>query len=244
LRIFSSRSTTMDSVGVARVERGHRARAVDAHQPVGLGAAAGGRGQALHLLVGAQLLETVADGLRRHALQPQSAHRLVDRRLRRLGVRRPVAGLRVLRDQAEDQLAFASGVAGVDEVGDVQARLGLLDRREVEMRRDDGQVGEAPLAALDVEFLRGLDLHQVADRRRDDVAVILEMLGELLELARRGRQRADDVLRDAWLFRNDQCLCHLFTLEPRGLEKPCLKCISRARLHIRTRARPQFQCTE
>ena len=44
-----------EEAAVARIERGHGARAVDADQPVGLGARARGVGQALHLLVAAQL---------------------------------------------------------------------------------------------------------------------------------------------------------------------------------------------
>jgi len=57
-----------------RVERRHGARAVDAHQPVGLAPAARGVGQAAHLRVAAQVGKAVADGLRRHALQPQAAN--------------------------------------------------------------------------------------------------------------------------------------------------------------------------
>jgi hypothetical protein len=83
-------------------------------------------------------------------------------------------GLRVLLDQAKDQLAFPARVAGVDELADVlalgqpddrvQTRFRLVERGQVEVRRNDRQVGEAPLAALDVELLRGPDLEQV-DRR-------------------------------------------------------------------------------
>ena len=47
-------------------------------------------------------------------------------------------------------------------------------------------MGKAPLAAFDVEFLRRLDLHQVAHRAGDHVAVVLEMLVVLVELARPG----------------------------------------------------------
>ena len=112
---------------IAAVESRHGARAVDAHQPIGLATAAGGVGQALHLRVAAQVVKTVADGLRRHALQPQALH----------GFGRVLAVKRVLRDQAKNQLALASRVAGVDERAHVlaarllhhrvQARLGLVD---------------------------------------------------------------------------------------------------------------------
>ena len=100
----SSRSTTIASVGVCTrptvvkeaaglgVERGHRTRAVDADQPVRFGAADRGVAQALDLLRGAQVGESVADRLRGHRLQPQALHRLL------------AAG--VLGDEVEDQLAF------------------------------------------------------------------------------------------------------------------------------------------
>ena len=83
------------------IEGGHRPRAVDAHQPIGLGAALGGIGEWQEFLVCAQAVEAVADRLRRHRLQPQALDRLFD--------------ARVLDDVAEDELALASCVAGIDE---------------------------------------------------------------------------------------------------------------------------------
>ena len=146
---------------VARVERGHGPRAVDAHQPVGLGAAARGIGQRHHLAVITQLAEGVADGCRGHGLQPQAAHRLA-----RLGV---------LGDQPEDELALAPGVASVDQGVDVLAAdepgqqleplLVLGDGLDIEVRRDHRQVGEGPFAPLDLELLGCGDLHQMTDRR-------------------------------------------------------------------------------
>ena len=135
-------------------------------------AAHGGVGQRLHLRVGAQPLEALADRRRRHRLQPQRADRL--RRLR------------VLDDVAEDELALAAGVAGVDQVADVlaldqlqqrlQPVLVLLDRLQRKLRRDRRQVRERPLAALDLLVLGHPDLEQVADRRREHVAVALEIV--------------------------------------------------------------------
>ena len=189
-----------------RVEGRHGARAVDAHQPVGLAAAARRVVQAAHLRVAAQVLETVADGLRRHALQPQALHRLVQR----------LGPARILLDQAKDQLALAPGVAGVDQARHVlaprlfdhrvQARLGLVHGFQVEVRRDHRQMGKAPLAAFHVVLLGRLDFDQVADRAGDHVGVALEMLVVLVELARHGREGAHDVLRDRGFFSNDQGL--------------------------------------
>ena len=210
---------------VARVEGRHGTRAVDAHQPVGLAAAARGVVQALHLGVGAQVVEAVADGLRRHALQPQALHRLAQR----------FAAAGVLLDQAEDQLALAPRVAGVDERAHVlapglphhgvQARLGLVHRLQLEVRRNHRQVGEAPLAALDVVLLGRLDLHQVADGAGDDVALVLEMLVVLVELAGNGREGAHDVLRDRWFLCDDQCF-HVARI----------RLLARAHTRTRTRA--------
>ena len=91
----------------AIVERRHRARAVDAHEPVSLRTRARSIGQRQQLLVGAQPREAFADGRRRHRLQPEALN----------GLR----GLGVLDDVAEDELAFAPGVAGIDYSRDVLA---------------------------------------------------------------------------------------------------------------------------
>ena len=203
-----------EEAAVAAVERGHRPRAVDADQPVGLGAAARRIGQRQQLLIGAQVRETVADRLRRHALQPEPLHGLVQR---------PLGRLRVLQDQPEDQLALAARVTGVDDAVDILAAdqlyqrvepaLALVDRLQVEVRRDHRQVGEAPLAALGVHAFRRGNLHQVADGRADDVLLVLMELVVLLELAALGGQRPDDVQRDRGLFGDDQRLhAHEFPL--------------------------------
>ena len=189
-----------EKTAVAAVEGGQGAGAVDAHQPVGLGAAARGVGQRAHLRVAAQGAKAVADGLRRHRLQPQPLHRLAQ----------PLGAASVLLDQPEDQLALAPGVAGVDQrrhvfaLGQldhsVEARLGFLDRPQVELRRDHRQVGKAPLAALDLVGLGGGDLHQVPHRRSDEVALVLVVLVVLVELARQRRQGAHQVLCDRGFF--------------------------------------------
>jgi hypothetical protein len=138
-----------EEAAVARVEGRHGARAVDAHQPVGFGAAARGAGQALHLGVAAQVVEAVADGLRRHGLQPQALDRLAQAALGAAGV---------LLDQAEDQLTLAARVTGVDEFGHilalglldhgVQAGLGLVHGLQVEARGITGRLAKLHLPRL------------------------------------------------------------------------------------------------
>ena len=192
-----------EEAAIAAVECRHGAGAVDAYQPVGLRAAAGGIGQGLHLGVGAQILKAIADGLGRHGLQPQAAHRLAQ----------GFGATGVLLNQAEDQLPFASRVTGVDDfvhvlaLGQfdhgVQARLGLVDWLEVEVRRDHRQVRKAPLAALDVILLRGLDLDQVAYGAGDDIGVAFEVLIMFLKLAGHRCECTHDVLGDRRLFRNN-----------------------------------------
>ena len=113
-----------------------------------------------------KLRETFADGRRRHGLQPEPFDGLL-----RLGKS---------DDVAENQFALAPGVAGIDQrvhVGafdqlfeDLEPRLAFLNRQQVEMRRDDRQAFESPLAARGLDAFRRHDGEQMADRRRKDVA--------------------------------------------------------------------------
>jgi hypothetical protein len=121
-----------------------------------------------------------------------------------------------LGDVIEDQFAFAARVAGVDQAADIlaldqlaeqlEARRGLLDRREREVRRDDRQVGEGPFAAFDLEFLGTGQLEQVTDRRREHEVFAFEVVVVLGETP----QRLGDVGGDGGFFGNDQLLGHGF----------------------------------
>jgi hypothetical protein len=120
----------------------------------------------------------------------------------------------VLGDVVEDQLAFASRVTGVDQAVDIlaldqagqqlQAVFGLLDRLQRKMRRNHRQIGERPLAALDLEFLRQRQFQQVADRGRQHVVFGFEEVLFLGETA----QRAGNVLRDRGLLGDDELFGH------------------------------------
>src|SRR5207247_8996824 len=113
-----------------------------------------------------------------------------------------LARLRELTDVAEDELAFAARVAGVDESGHVlsldelqqrlEARFVLLDRLQREFRRDRRQMRERPLAALHLLFLRHPDLEQMADGRREDVSVAFEEIAMTHEPAERARNVGGD----------------------------------------------------
>ena len=198
---------------VARVEGRHGPGAIDADQPIGLAAAAGGVGQALHLGVAAEFVKTIADGLRRHGLQPQAFDGLAEGlKSARLGA------ARVLLDEPKDQLAFTARVTGVDEGAHVFA-LGLFDHRvqtgfgfvhglEVEEGRDHGQVGKAPFAAFYIELFGRLDFDQMPHGAGHHVLVVLEMLVVFFKFAAAGRQRAHDVLRHRGFFCDHQCFGH------------------------------------
>jgi len=145
--------------------------------------------------------EAVADRGGRHGLQPEPLDGLL--------------GLRVLNDVTENQFAFAPGVAGIDERGDIfafdelhqnfQPRLIFFNRQQIKMRRNDRQVRKSPFAALHLELFRHGDGEQMADRRRDDVLVIFVEVRVLLELA----ERLGDVSGDRRFFRDDECFAHL-----------------------------------
>ena len=188
------------------VERGHGPGAVDAHQPVGLRAAQGGIRQRQHLRVLAKLDESVPDGGRGHGLEPEPLDGFL--------------GLGVADDVAEDELAFPSGVAGVDQGVHVLALHqldqqlepggGLLDGFEIEVGWYHRQIGEAPLAARRLHSLRRSLLQQMPHRRRQHVLVALVVVLVPFEAA----QRPGHVRGHRRLLRDDQCLAHVVVSNP------------------------------
>ena len=97
-------------------------------------------------------------------------------------------------------------VLALDELGEhLEAALALLDGLQVEVRRDDGQALERPLAAHGLDALGRDQFEQMADGRREDVLVALEVVVVLLETA----QRLGDVAGDGRFLRNDQGLAHM-----------------------------------
>ena len=145
--------------------------------------------------------------------------------------------------QAENQFAFTPSVAGVDQGGDVlalgefdygiQTALGLLNGLEVEVRRDDRQIRKAPFAAFDVKFFWGLDFHQMADRTRDDIGVVLKMVVMLFKLTRHWGECAHDVLRDRRLFGDHQGFTHFDFLRKQTTTMRLSRVRTRARTCVR-----------
>ncbi len=183
-----------------RIERSHRACAVDADQPIRFAAAACSIGQRQHFTVFAQAHKAIANRGWRHRLQPQALDRLF--------------GFRILRNQPENQFAFAPRVAGIDQLRDVlaldqlvqdfQARLGFRNRIQVKVRRNHRQMRERPFASLDVVFFRHGDFYQMADCGRQHVLVRFKVLIVLGKAAERLR----DIVRDRGLLCDDESLGH------------------------------------
>ena len=130
----------------AVIEDGEQSRSVDAHQPVGLGAAESGLMQAVILATGTEAFKTGADGRVLHAGNPQPLHGLV-------ASGEVVGG-------AEDQLALAPSVAGVDDSGNIlPAHKGFEDVKlcplvpadlKAPRQRHDGQILIAPFGVIGV----------------------------------------------------------------------------------------------
>ena len=175
---------------------GERAGAVDSDEPVALAAATRGVGEAGHLLAIAKLLEGFLNTARGHRLHPRAFH----------GELR----FRELVEIGEDQLALASGVAGIDDGADVfageeffqrvEAIFGVLDGLEAKFFGNDGQRLQPPEAVfLLVDVLRHFEFHEVAECVRDDKFVVFVMVACLgnfpegaREVGRNGRFLGDD----------------------------------------------------
>ncbi len=105
-RLHAADRCEMKTAGLG-IERRHRARAVDADEPVAFAAARRRVRERNHFTVCAQVREAVADRRRRHGLQPEPLDRFV--------------AFRVLNDVTENQFAFAPGIAGIHDRGDILA---------------------------------------------------------------------------------------------------------------------------
>jgi hypothetical protein len=120
----------------------------------------------------------------------------------------------MLHQVAENELALAPGIARIHQPGhilaldepeqQVQPLLASVDGRQVEVRRNDRQPGERPLALLDVVLLGEHQLEQVAHRRRQHVVVAFEVIA----LAHEAAERARDVGRDRRFLGDDEFLAH------------------------------------
>ena len=175
-RLNASDRREMESTGL-RVESGHGAGAIDAHEPVGFRTAHRRVGERLHRFTGAECGKTFADRRRGHGLQPE-----------------PLDGLDrfgVLDDVTENQFTLAPGVASIHELVHVlaldqlreqfEARLGFLDGAQCEMGRDDRQIGKGPLAALHLKLLGHGQFQQMTDRRGQHHRVALIIVIYFLE---------------------------------------------------------------
>ena len=149
--------------------------------------------------------ERFLDRLLRHRIQPEALDWLLHaRRLVEVG---------------EDELAFSPGVAGVHDqvelvalhefVDGVQLFLGLIVvGDELELGRDDREVGETTLLQPLVVLLGSGEADEMSDRPGDDVRIADEVRF-VLALLISTRQRAREVAADGRLFGDDEGLGHL-----------------------------------
>ena len=195
----SERDGTVE--GAAQADRGC-ASGVHADNPIGLRARSCGLLQALELLRRPQRRQRAPHRCARHRVQPQAFDGLL--------------AFRLLVQIREDQLALATGVAGVDDLVDVLAAelLGndrhLLARAlvadlELEALGHDRQIGHPPALVLGVVRFRFGELDEVPDRPRDHVFGALK---EALAFLERTGQHARQVLPHGGLLGDEERLGH------------------------------------
>ena len=178
----------------AVVEDGKQARGVDAHQPVRAGAAEGRLMQPVIFPSRTQLRKALFDGGVLHGGDPKPLHGLC-------------AACHVV-DGAEDQLALAPCVAGVDDLGhvlpahEVPQQLELPGfvrfQREAPACGQDGQIVIAPLGVLFIVHIRARQLRQMPEAPAYKVAASRKIAVVSLLCAQHG----GDGLGDGGLFRD------------------------------------------
>ena len=186
---------------LTRVHGGQGPGAVDADEPVTLRAADGRGGKRLHLGVVAQMGKAILDRLLGHRLEPEALHRL--------------GATGELDDVVKNQLTLATGVACVDDGGDLGLLEELLhdtetvggagDRLQLELLRNDRKGIQFPGETFAARHLVGkAEFHEMTHRRGDDVVVHLEKLGP----GRLSTKGAGQIGGDAWLFGDDEGFGH------------------------------------
>lgn len=155
---------------VARIEAGEGAGGVETDEPIRLGAAFRGIGEGFHGLAGAEIFPSFEDGVVGHRLHPEPSDGLGD--------------FADFDDVAEDELTFAAGVAGVDDVGDVfalgeledlfETGLRVWDGVEVELVGDGGEHAEVPGEFFPVWTHGHAKLDEVAHGGGDDGGVVFK----------------------------------------------------------------------
>ena len=144
---------------------------VDPHQPVRFGPAERRFIQSVVVRTGAEVCKTLPDSRILHTGDPQPLHGLL--------------AARQLVDAAEDQLALAPGVAGVDHFihirgvqqpfQHIELPLFVFSHRHLPVFRQDGQIVIAPLGVLRVIAVRVRQPGQMAHAPADPPAVSLKI---------------------------------------------------------------------
>src|SRR5438874_11381628 len=125
------------------------------------------------------MLEAGANRLWSHRLQPKPPRRF-------LRARPP-------QRVTENELAFAPGITGVNDLGHIgpldqtleylQSRFCLLFRDKIEMVRQHWEIFDIPFPAFHFCAFRWNHLDQMTNRRGDHILIVLEEIFLVLELA-------------------------------------------------------------
>ena len=94
-------------IQLGAIDQGEKPGGVDAHQPIGFGAAQGALVQSVEIFAGTKILKFLPDGIVLHGGNPEPLHGL--------------AASGELINRAEDQLPLPSGITGVDDLTHILA---------------------------------------------------------------------------------------------------------------------------
>ena len=174
------------------VATGEGAGGVEANDPVGFAARLGGAVEVVVFCRWLEMGEALADGLVGLAGDPETAHRLFD--------------VRFFNDPARDELAFAAGVGGDDDLANVGAfhqagncaelLAGLRDDDEVHVLWQDRQRVHAPGFVFFAVMLRIGQRDKMAQCPGDDVFLIFKITVVFSADA----QHAGELAANGWFF--------------------------------------------
>lgn len=164
-----------DDGALAAELQGVEAGTGHAEEPVGLGTGETGLVKVVKLLLQVEVLKAVLDGLVGERGDPEAFD----------GKALAVLDTCQLLDPALDDLALLAGIATVDDLigGDEEPAddfellldTRVVDEPDLELLRDDGERGKAPVFKAVVVVLRGIELTEVAEGPGDLVAVALHV---------------------------------------------------------------------
>ena len=174
---------------------GHGPGTVYSDQPIRFGPAAGRILQGLELIPVPKVGKGLLDGLIGHGKHPQPLDRF--------------GGFGQFVDVGEDEFTLASGIAGIDHSLDIlslelllellELLFGGRDRLELELGRDNGEIGKFPSLQFLVEIVGHVKLDQMPDGTIDHPFLIFKEIVIFWNVS----QYASEITSHTWLFGDD-----------------------------------------